>query len=114
VSERHFTDQSVRSRTPVYCCKCVIYINTNIIYNIIISCKCYLDSINVVFNDISIAIYNSFLMITHIIQMLPVEFLPIKIIFKDKCGVVSLLFRFFEFRNVTIRVQAFCSLLCKW
>lgn len=65
-------------------------------------------------NNISIAIYNSFVMITHIIKVLHVEFLPTKIIFLHKFGVVFLLFHCFEFRNVNTRVEAFLSLLCKW
>jgi len=51
-------------------------------------------------------------MIAHIIKMFHVGFLPSAIIFKNKFGVVFLLFRCFEFRNVHIRIEAFFSLLC--
>ena len=53
-------------------------------------------------------------MITHIIKMFHVEFLPSAIIFKNKFGLVFLLFRCFEFLNVNIRIGEFFSLLCKW
>ena len=68
----------------------------------------------VFFNTIAIVICNSFVMITHIIKMFHVEFLPSAIIFKNKFGLVFLLFRCFEFLNVNIRIGEFFSLLCKW
>ena len=41
-----------------------------------------------VFSNISRAMYNSLVMITHIIKMLHIEFLPSTITFKNKFGVV--------------------------
>ena len=50
-----------------------------------------------VFNTISIAIYNSFIMITNIIKMFHFEFLPSAIIFKSKFGLVFFYFVFSNF-----------------